>query len=64
MIFTLFELTDQECYKYVQNYITSKDIATLLPTQASAETSEPIPSSKASGAKDTDNHSHLEPMIM
>nr|XP_022287101.1 uncharacterized protein LOC111099894 isoform X2 [Crassostrea virginica]XP_022287102.1 uncharacterized protein LOC111099894 isoform X2 [Crassostrea virginica]XP_022287103.1 uncharacterized protein LOC111099894 isoform X2 [Crassostrea virginica] len=60
----------QECYKYVQNYITSQDITTLPPTRATADSSLPTLSSKASDvfeeisstttesiAKGTDNHS-------
>lgn len=76
LIFTLFELTDQECYKYVQNYIKSEGITTLPPTRATADPSKPTLPSKASDvyeenfsitpesfAKHTDNHSRLELII-
>lgn len=67
----------QECYIYVQNYITSQDITTLQPTRATADPSDPTLSSKAlddfeeivpttpeSFAKDTDNHSRLVLIII
>nr|XP_022286410.1 uncharacterized protein LOC111099425 [Crassostrea virginica]XP_022286411.1 uncharacterized protein LOC111099425 [Crassostrea virginica]XP_022286412.1 uncharacterized protein LOC111099425 [Crassostrea virginica] len=60
----------QECYRYVQNYITSQDITTLPPIRATADPSSTTLSSKASDvfeeifstttesiAKGMDNHS-------
>ena len=38
---TLVDLTDQGCYEYVKNYITSQDTTMLPPTLATADPSEP-----------------------